>query len=180
MSRPVLLLQGSTPGSSKQSGTVLLLSLVLLFVVSLLGLSSMRSALTEELISINIHDHHLATESAESALRAGERALITSSVLMNNPGYYSYLDNTTPDLYTWNVTNSYKINSAIWGASNQQPIPLYKIELFAATDRLENLGSGMTEAEALAASTKYYRIIGYGQGRSENAVVLEESIVIHK
>ncbi len=180
MGHPALLLKGSTPGSSKQSGTVLLLSLVLLFVVSLLGLSSMRGALTEELISINIHDHHLATESAESALRAGERALISSSVLVNNTGYYSYLDNTTPDLYTWSDTNSYKIASDIWGVSNQQPIPRYKIELFAATDRLKNLGSGMTEAQALAASTKYYRIIAYGQGRSENAVVLEESIVIHK
>jgi type IV pilus assembly protein PilX len=166
--------------TGKQFGNVLLLSLALLVVVSLLGLSSMRGALSEEQVSINIQDHHLATEAAESALRAGERALISSSVLVNNPGYYSYLDGTTPELYTWTDSNSYKILNSVWGINNLQPVPRYKIELFAAIDRLENLGAGMTEAEALAASTKFYRIIGYGQGRSENAIVLEESIVIHQ
>ncbi|MCP3953708.1 MAG: hypothetical protein GY697_16040 [Desulfobacterales bacterium] len=183
MSHPALLLQGSIPGSSKQSGTVLLMSLALLFVVSLLGLSSMRGALTEELISINIQDHHLATESAESALRAGERTLKYGGANNTDPGYYSSYNNpiNAPDLYSWDDTNSYKIASDIWVNSNQ-PIPRYKIELFASIHKKKNVlpSEGTTEAQALAASTKYYRIIAYGQGRSENAVVLEESIVIHK
>ena len=141
----------------------------------------MRGALVEESISTNIQDQHLATESAESALRAGERKLKTSAP---NPdtdlGYYTYLRGTMPDIFTWNASNSYVIPDADWGANNLQPAPRFKIELFAAPDSSSMLGDGGSTAEKLATSSKYIRIIGYGQGRSENSVALEESIVIYE
>jgi len=163
----------------QQQGNVLLLSLVLLGVVSLLGLSSMRGALVEEGISINIQDQHLATESAESALRAGERKVKHSSHA-GHVGYYSFQLGSMPDIFSWDNSNSYVIPDAVWGANNPQPAPRFKIELFRAPDVSETVGDGVTVAEKLGTSSRFYRVVGYGQGRSDNSVALEESIVIYE
>lgn len=164
----------------KQSGSTLLISLILLGVLSVLGLSSMRSALVEEKISTNIHDRHLASEAAESALRAGERTLITSSIY-NSPGFYdTFTDSNIPDTLNWTSAAHYQVNSNIWDSSHPQPAPKFKIELFDAPDYSLNLGEGKSEEEALAGSSKFYRIIGYGEGRATTTAALEESTIIFK
>lgn len=172
--------EGTLYQTERQKGNVLLLSLVLLGVVSLLGLSSMRGALVEESISISIQDQHLAVESAESALRAGERTLTTSSVF-DQIGFYDSFQtkDDIPDIFSWDSSNSYQIPDATWGINNPQPAPQFKIELFAVPGLDLSIGKGQTIQERYATSPNYYRIIGYGQGRSIHAAALEESIVIY-
>ena len=57
---------------SKQKGAVLIISLVLLLVMTLLGLSSMQSTSLEERMAGNERHANVAFQAAEAALRAGE------------------------------------------------------------------------------------------------------------
>ena len=59
-----------------ESGAALIVALILLMVMSLLGLSSIRSTSSQEKMSANAYDRSLAFQSAENALRMGEKAAI--------------------------------------------------------------------------------------------------------
>lgn len=64
--------------SAAQQGVALVVSLVLLVVVTLLGLSGMRTTTLQERMSANLYDRSLALQAAESALSAAE-AMITAN-----------------------------------------------------------------------------------------------------
>ncbi len=63
------------PVRSRQRGAVLVVSLVLLLVMTLLGVSSMNSTTMQERMAGNLRDNNLAFQAAESALRQGEEFL---------------------------------------------------------------------------------------------------------
>lgn len=65
-------LPNSSPG--RQAGAALIIALILLMVMSLLGLSSMRTTSTQEKMSANAYERSIAFQSAENALRLGEVA----------------------------------------------------------------------------------------------------------
>lgn len=55
-----------------QTGASLIVSLMLLVVLTLLGLSGMQSTIMQERMSSNVRDKELAFQAAESAVRSGE------------------------------------------------------------------------------------------------------------
>lgn len=99
---------GRLPARS-QRGTVLVVSLLLLLVLTILGVSSMQSTSLEESMAYATRDRNVALQSAEAALRAGETFIetITSpSALTGSNGLYRRAD-TEPDYTTaaaWDTT----------------------------------------------------------------------------
>ncbi len=55
-----------------QTGASLIVSLMLLIVLTLLGLSGMQSTIMQERMSSNVRDKGMAFQAAESAIRGGE------------------------------------------------------------------------------------------------------------
>lgn len=73
----LLLLRFKPPMTSrKQSGFVLITSLIFLIVLSLLGVMALRGSLFEERMSANDRDRTFAREYAEMALRDAERDIL--------------------------------------------------------------------------------------------------------
>ncbi len=66
--RPTL--QTIPPG--RQRGVVLVVGLLLLLVMTVLGVTTIKSTILEEKMAGNFRDHDLAFQAAESALRDGE------------------------------------------------------------------------------------------------------------
>ena len=60
---------------ARQGGTVLLVALMFLIVITLLGLSSMKSTTLEERMAGNARDYNIALQAAEAALRDAEADL---------------------------------------------------------------------------------------------------------
>lgn len=61
--------------AGKQQGVVLIVSLMLLVVITLLGISGMRNTTLDERMAGNMRDLQLAFYSAESALREAEQQI---------------------------------------------------------------------------------------------------------
>ena len=81
----------SAPGH--QNGVALAVSLILLIVITLLGLSSIRTIVLEEKMASNSYDRSLAFQAAEAGLRAGEAIAEAQSKLGNsNQGFPAYTD----------------------------------------------------------------------------------------
>jgi len=96
-SRPVPSLRG-------QRGSVLILSLVLLVILTLLGLSGMETATMEERMAGNMRNKQLSFNASESAPRAGEAFLATT------------VGNTRPD-----AVASSPSTSQVWEANAPDP-----------------------------------------------------------
>lgn len=62
----------SRPAGRPQQGAALIVVLILLLVMTLLGLTILRSTLMEERMSANLRDRSLSFQAAEAALREGE------------------------------------------------------------------------------------------------------------
>lgn len=86
---------------AQQSGAALIVALILLVIMTLLGLSSVRTVALEERMTANTYDRSLAFQAAEAGLRAGEivaQAQANSgNAGFNNGGLYSDTDATCPD-----------------------------------------------------------------------------------
>lgn len=77
----------------QQNGVALVVSLILLIVITLLGLSSIRTIILEEKMASNAYDRSLAFQAAEAGLRAGEAIAEAQSKLGNpNQGFPAYTD----------------------------------------------------------------------------------------
>jgi type IV pilus assembly protein PilX len=56
----------------KQAGAVLVISLIILLLLTLIGVSGMQTTALEEKMASNSRDQNIAFQAAEAALRAGE------------------------------------------------------------------------------------------------------------
>lgn len=73
-------LAGVTVGMLRhQQGAALIVALILLLIMSILGISSVRTTVMEEKMAAASYDRSLAFQAAEAALRAGEAVALAQS-----------------------------------------------------------------------------------------------------
>jgi len=73
----------SSPTDSKQQGAVLLISIVVLLILTILGVSAMRNTVMEEKMVGNMRDKGLSFQAAEATLRYAEKYIEDNIVSTN-------------------------------------------------------------------------------------------------
>lgn len=86
-------LPGQTPMHTKQKGLVLMVALVFLLILSMLGLTAMRTNIIEEKLAGNSRDWTLAFEAAEAALRDGEKDIQSGTRFIGETGFNASCSN---------------------------------------------------------------------------------------
>lgn len=71
----------SIRNNASQKGAVLVLSLILLIVLTMIGITAMKTSTFEERMAFNLQDSNLAFQAAESALREAERRIDAKTTL---------------------------------------------------------------------------------------------------
>jgi type IV pilus assembly protein PilX len=92
---------------ARQRGAVLFTSLVLLLVLTLVGVTVARMQTVEERMAMNEHNHQLALQAAEAALRAAEIGLLNgtySNFFANANGMFELIPTagSVVDTIDWN------------------------------------------------------------------------------
>lgn len=164
---------------SNQKGVALFISLVLLLVLTIIGVSSVQTTSLEERMARNAHDGALAFQAAESALRQAEEFLETAA-----PVAASFTDTGSNGLWTvapfgdtprwanpstWSGGSSIEVGAGIVGVSEQ---PRYIVEFVSSIERVQNphdLSNQNVETYNI------FRITALGVGGSDNARVLLQS-----
>ncbi len=72
-----------------QQGVALVVGLILLLVLTLIGLTSMRSAVMEERMAGHFRDRDLALQAAEAALRDAEAFIVGNAITEGSGGVYN-------------------------------------------------------------------------------------------
>lgn len=179
---------------NKQSGAVLVLSLLMLFVLTLIGVSSINTTTMEEKMSGNSRNQQLAFHAAEIAIREAEIFLTITS---NPPALFTATSGAN-GLYTLSKgPSNYNATDKGWWANSANgrktygvkpklttptydlaSAPQYTIEYRGvskqkeATDPTLSGGESVNEGQGGIA---IFRITARGTGLTDNAVVVIQS-----
>lgn len=91
----------------REEGTILIVCLLILLVMTIIGVTSMQTTSLEERMAGNLRDRDLALQSAESALRDAEawiETIVTIGAFNGTAGLYG-IDGDA-DLTTWSDSDS--------------------------------------------------------------------------
>lgn len=170
--------------SARQRGVVLFLSLVVLLVLTVLGVSGAQVSMLEERMAGGARDRDIAFQAAEAALARGE-VFVTglsdadlAQFAANEDGMYRPRGGTDDDW--WNTVD--------WAGDDDLPTVAIDINGVSAQPRYiveymrRVLASGDSFAvsnvgAAAAAPTDIFRITAYGWGGSTRGVVMLQATV---
>ena len=157
-----------------QTGVALLTGLIFMVVLTLLALAAMRTTTLEERMSGNARDRDMAFQSAEAALRAGEKIVEGASLpaFASGTAYTPRIAAGANTTY-WQNTHPWATQSvAAWQPDGTSAAPRYVIEQMAVT---AGSGTGGLGIGAVSGSG-IYRITARGVGRSANTVVILQAV----
>ena len=166
------------PPKAKQRGAVLIVSLMLLIIMTLIGVTSMRTTTLQEKMSGNTRDNMLAFQAAETTLLDAENFIeniVAPAAAFDGTQAGLYQQGVNPDLFaaaTW--ANSKTYGGGVYADVATQP--KYIIELTgtigSSTEDINVAGYG--EASGLGEMTSF-RVTARGTGGTDNATVLLQS-----
>jgi len=161
---------------NRQKGVVLVVSLIMLLLLTIIGLTGTQVTSLEEKMTGNSRNQNLAFQSAESALRAGE-AVLTQAVLpvftaSGANGLYLESATSPNENDNWAIFNvaSYSANTLTDVAAT----PQYIIQQMDSGDTSAS-GSSSLDAGSYSASDMY-RVTARAVGGTVSAVVVVQSI----
>ena len=163
---------------TKQSGATLIVSLLILLVMTLLGVTAMQTNILEEKMAGNDKDRSLSLQAAEATLRFAEaeiEAIVSPAAVFDGgtAGYYPDDDDVIVDVFaaaTWSAANSAEHTDY---TANVTSSPRYIIELIgdigtATVDpNINNYGESSGSG-----TVNSFRITARGTGGSDDTVTL--------
>ena len=176
----------------RQSGSALIISLIILLVMTILGVQGMQNSTLEEKMAGNFRDRALAFEAAEAALLAAEDFLNSADlapVATTDGAATRVWAFGTPwvgasDLTqaaSWGQTGAWNVTTLdVQGTDNGQlsAVPQYIIEervQLAGTSQPMSAETGALSKASASGQLFSYRITARGVGSTSNSVVLLRS-----
>lgn len=167
---------------NKQRGSILIVSLMILVVLTMIGVSSMSSSSLQERMAGNFRDRQIAFQAAETALAYAEdfarNSVNSASIFNDTNGYYSTYNGPTNltafDATWWTTTKSQVLPTTIDQVRTQ---PRYIIEYRGDIGENEGTsinvgGYGVNAGGGLIAN---FRVTVRATGLSDNTTVILQS-----
>ncbi|WP_444892737.1 PilX N-terminal domain-containing pilus assembly protein [Microbulbifer sp. TRSA001] len=164
-----------------QDGAVLMVSLIILLILTLIGISGARSVLMSERMTFASRDAKVALEVAESVARQGEEYIETLTDLddFGTTGWRRTAGDGPDDLFnedTWTDTNSVEQTVAMEGADGEALTGRMFIELAGLTEddtdvTNVDLSAGSTDSDS--SEVRVFKIVsrGVGIGGTERIII---------
>ena len=156
----------------RQRGVVLFMSLIMLMVMTLIGVTAMQNSSMEEKMVSNVRDTDLSFQAAEAALREAETSL-QAAVLKefdgSNTGLYQPTTRGSEPLWelssTWSGAGSLAYTGSLAYVSAP---PRYIIEELPPVPDPK----GSVAADEPLPETRVYRVTARGEGGTDKAVTI--------
>ncbi len=166
--------------ASHQRGAVLIVSLFILLIMTLVGVTSMSTTSLEEKMAGNMRDKNISLQATEASLEDGEAWLLSQSAkpaevsTCGSPPCQVWASGTLPDL-TSQTESWWQTNTLEYGTTGVKDIadvntdPYYVIE--AKTYVKDSLGIGTNPPTG----RYFYRVTARGTGGSDDAQSILQS-----
>lgn len=168
------------PRLGAQRGSALIISLLILVVLTMIGLSTMGGAGLQERMAGNSRDLSLAFQAAEAALREGERHYATTvePELRENPGHFAseqpglVAPGTAPDLGADATWAAARVAAADIGGVAEPPRFLIERIRHRKVNDVDNSNDYGNPVDEQA----WIRVTARGHGGSRAAQVILQSV----
>jgi len=166
----------------QQNGATLPIALVLLFLVTLLGVSTIQTTQMQEKMSANLQDKEISFMAAESALAAGEAWVIGLTAMPTPtttcgsfPCIIERIDNSNfaSASDSWWTSNSAQYATSL---SNVTTPPRYLIEFIQFVPDSPVIGQSSGQVPGVY----YYQITAKGTGSTDEAETILQSTVARR
>ncbi len=159
MVQGTLLKECRSSPSRRQQGAALVVGLVLLVIVTLLGVTSLRTVTQEQRMSANQQDRQLAFQRAEQSLREGEAQLI------QNPSNFTNANRLADPTGNW-------VGTALPG----QPPASYHVGPPEAQRRVQSQDPSLDLDPSSQRCWNVHLVHARAEGRSTDSSVILRSI----
>jgi type IV pilus assembly protein PilX len=156
----------------RQRGVVLFMSLIMLMVMTLIGVTGMQNSSMEEKMVANVRDSDLSFQAAEAALREAETSLqvaVLKEFDGSNTGLYQPTTRGNDQLWelssTWSSGGSLAYSGTLAYVSAS---PRYIIEELPPVPDPK----GSVAADEPLPETRIYRVTARGEGGTDKAVTI--------
>lgn len=167
--------------TTKQQGAVLIVSLVMLLIMTLIGLSSMQNTTLEEKMAGNYRDKNLSFQAAEMTLREGEGWLtdLTTEPELSTDSCSSNCDVWDVDTLLAALNSSTYLDNTLWSDSRARTATITIPEVVASPeyflefvlDKRDRLNIGQQQDSTVRV---YYGVVAQGVGgRASSRTVLQ-------
>lgn len=163
-------------------GTTLIITLLILFMITLLSFSAIQVTSLQEKMSANFQDKEISFNAAESALTEGEQ-LINS--ISHEPTVYVQCS-PYPCVETLKIDFDYTQQSDSWWASHSTASqtslgqlsmkPQYIIEFIRFVPDNPVIG----DSSQKSSGTYYYQITSRGKGAREESISILQSVIARR
>lgn len=167
---------------NQQRGAALVVTLILLLIMSLIGVTAMRSTTEQERMSGAFQDHNRAFQAAESALREGERMVQTVLVptFSGTNGWYDADDGLNRPDWENRATDPAETGMGVMQYSRDHDLsqrPEYYIERLPPVITEGGVGGSLALGDG-AAQEEFvlFRVVARGFGNSPGSVAVVESV----
>lgn len=158
---------------ARQDGTVLVVALLLLLIVTMIGVTAARLQTGEERVARNDQNHELAVEAAEAALRMAESGLLngTYTNFTQDANGLFQLDPTVGN-WAWNPAQTLAYTGPVMPTEQQPQIMIEQLPPVAGSgDDTGNCGYGCTSVPI-----QVFRITAYSPGGDSTSGAQLQSI----
>ena len=180
----------STAFTTQQRGSVLVVSLLILLVMTLLGITAMSTTTLEEKMAGNLRDKSIAFQAAEAALRDGEADLIKNNIAessfvaactdglclpaaVGNPPQWEVVDWSA----SGTTTRKYGAATGTAALTGVATPPRYIIELLRD---IPTSNGSLTMGIAAPQTKTAYRITAVGYGSNAMTTVMLQAVVVKR
>ena len=163
-------------GAANQKGAALIISLMMLVVMTILGVSAITTTTMEEKMAGNIRNKHISFQSAESAMRAAEVVVNTLSrdqVFNGSGGFYSATVYGDANFPIWEFDNPPINWQTITTDTGAVQSPEWIIEDFGTSYRDEDCA--LIVPLPSGCELPVYRVTARGWGLNTNGFTLLQS-----
>jgi type IV pilus assembly protein PilX len=157
-----------------EKGSVLVVSLIILLIMTLIGLAGMEVTSLEEKMAGSMRDRNIAFQAGEATLLAGEDYLNTQTLLPafdGSNGLYALPGNGTKRWETVDWSNATAVNFNSSGFADLASPPAYIIESLEAANSDDSLEVGIPSGV-----TNYYRVSARAVGKTDTAEVILQTV----
>ena len=159
-----------------QQGSVLIVGLLLLLMLTLIGLVTATATRTDSRVTSNALDRAIAFQAAEAALREGEDLLKVpnpAEQLRDEAGFYDSTVTPNSDYRTWSDDDSYQAQANIPGLAAPARFVIDQLKLTTATS-----GELTTGVVYHVTDEHLYRVTAASVGRAQQTLVVLQTTFI--
>jgi type IV pilus assembly protein PilX len=160
---------------STQRGATLMISLMILLVMTLIGITSMGTSNLEEKMAGNDRDQNISFQAAEAALRQAEDYVnndIVSTAAFDGTNTGLYTQDSNPDIFdaaTWANAITY-----VGTVNYANSAPQYIVEIISTIGEDDINAHGYGESSGSGTITAF-RVTARGTGGTDGSVTLLQS-----